>query len=202
MEWSLFQRHNNKSEKLRLKSRCNDCFEQNKMLLHELPAISLLKQNKIFTVLYLLCISFFYICIHEAISWLLCHASLIRWDINVRPYWPLQISIHVLYDPVDMVTQIASFMGPTWGPSGSYRSQIGPMLAPWTLLSGKLMCFYFTLSDISGTHPAQLSTQMIKATRLDMDQDWHPTETIWDKHCDCSRRVNQQTGWIPCFLNG
>ena len=27
-------------------------------------------------------------------------------------------------------------MGPTWGPSGSCRSQMGPMLTPWTLLSG------------------------------------------------------------------
>ena len=27
-------------------------------------------------------------------------------------------------------------MGPTWGPPGSCRSQMGPMLAPWTLISG------------------------------------------------------------------
>ena len=32
--------------------------------------------------------------------------------------------------------QIARFMGPTWGPPGSCRPQMGPMLAPWTLLSG------------------------------------------------------------------
>ena len=36
----------------------------------------------------------------------------------------------------DEVTQIAKFMGPTWGPPGSWRPQMGPMLAPWTLLSG------------------------------------------------------------------
>ena len=34
---------------------------------------------------------------------------------------------------------IARFMGPTWGPSGADRTQVGPMLAPWTLLSGRLM---------------------------------------------------------------
>ena len=28
-------------------------------------------------------------------------------------------------------------MGTTWGPSGADRTQVGPMLAPWTLLSGK-----------------------------------------------------------------
>ena len=31
---------------------------------------------------------------------------------------------------------IARFMGPTWGPSGADRTQVGNMLAPWTLLSG------------------------------------------------------------------
>ena len=36
-----------------------------------------------------------------------------------------------------ITTLIARFMGPTWGPSGADRTQVGPMLAPWTLLSGK-----------------------------------------------------------------
>ena len=31
---------------------------------------------------------------------------------------------------------IARFMGPTWGTSGADTTQVGPMLAPWTLLSG------------------------------------------------------------------
>ena len=34
------------------------------------------------------------------------------------------------------ITQIAKFMRPTWGPPGSCRPQMGPILAPWTLLSG------------------------------------------------------------------
>ena len=38
-------------------------------------------------------------------------------------------------DP-DWTSLIARFMGPTWGPSGADRTQVGPMLAPWTLLSG------------------------------------------------------------------
>ena len=33
-------------------------------------------------------------------------------------------------------SQIAKFMGPTWGPTGSSRPQMGPMLTPWTLLLG------------------------------------------------------------------
>ena len=35
-------------------------------------------------------------------------------------------------------SQIAKFMGPTWGPPGACRPQMAPMLAPWTLLSGIL----------------------------------------------------------------
>ena len=38
-----------------------------------------------------------------------------------------------------IISQIAKFMGPTWGPPGSCRPQMGPMLATWTLLSGVLM---------------------------------------------------------------
>ena len=37
-------------------------------------------------------------------------------------------------------SQIAKFMGPTWSPPGSCRPQMGPMLAPWTLLSGSSPC--------------------------------------------------------------
>ena len=33
-------------------------------------------------------------------------------------------------------TQIARFMGPTWGAPGDGRTQVGPMMAPWNLLSG------------------------------------------------------------------
>ena len=34
------------------------------------------------------------------------------------------------------VSPIARFIGPTCGTSGADRTQVGPMLAPWTLLSG------------------------------------------------------------------
>ena len=38
--------------------------------------------------------------------------------------------------PQPVPPQIAKFMGPTWGPPGADRTNVGPMLAPWTLLSG------------------------------------------------------------------
>ena len=36
----------------------------------------------------------------------------------------------------DYDTQMARFIGPTWDPPGDDRTQVGPMLAPITLLSG------------------------------------------------------------------
>ena len=44
--------------------------------------------------------------------------------------WILEQNGHVI-----PISQIAKFMGPTWGPLGSCRPQMGPILAPWTLLS-------------------------------------------------------------------
>ena len=46
-------------------------------------------------------------------------------------------------------TQIAKFMGPTWGPPGSCRPQMGPMLAPWTLLLGYACRQYEVLMQIT-----------------------------------------------------
>ena len=50
------------------------------------------------------------------------------------------ISFHVN----NKISQIAKFMGPTWGPPGSCRPQMSLMLAPWTLLSGMLTSLYLT----------------------------------------------------------
>ena len=52
----------------------------------------------------------------------------------------VQLSARCLYKeksaPKLMGSLIARFMGPTQGPSRADRTQVGPMLAPWTLLSG------------------------------------------------------------------
>ena len=51
-------------------------------------------------------------------------------------------------DSLSIPSQIAKYMGPTWGPPGSFRPQVGPMLAPWTLLSGSISqepCTQFAL---------------------------------------------------------
>ena len=75
-----------------------------------------------------------------------------RW---VNSSWPdafTHLSPHLTHHPSHLeliyqtpsriISQLAKFMGPTWGPTGSCRPQMGPMLAPWTLLSG-LPSFWF-----------------------------------------------------------
>ena len=47
-------------------------------------------------------------------------------------------------------TLIARFMGPTWGSSGADRTQVGTMLAPWTLLSGTNCCETGLLKSLLG----------------------------------------------------
>ena len=41
-------------------------------------------------------------------------------------------------------TLMARFVGPTWGPPGADRTQIGPMLAPWSLESGHIRAIFLT----------------------------------------------------------
>ena len=73
-------------------------------------------------------------------------------SISIKPGWKFQTWVvgvdkfsKVSNEP-GAISQITKFMGPTWGPPGSCRPQIGPMLAPWTLLSG--MLFYVTYKRV------------------------------------------------------
>ena len=53
----------------------------------------------------------------RVMAWLCCHC----------PPWCLLSTAHI-------PTLIARFMEPSWGPSGANRSQVGPVLAPWTAI--------------------------------------------------------------------
>ena len=72
-----------------------------------------------------------------------------HWHLWVEPLvtsgFPSQRTSNKEKFPLDVVIMwcvpliaslIASFMGQTWGPSGADRTQVGPMLAPWIMLSG------------------------------------------------------------------
>ena len=71
---------------------------------------------------------------------------LVAWGINAKikpmsssPLQPMHYSclpLQPIHYSLYFFTQIARFMGHTWGPSRADRSQVGPILAPWTLLFG------------------------------------------------------------------
>ena len=75
---------------------------------------------------------------------------------------------------------IARFMGPTWGPSGAGRTQVGPMWAPWTLLSG-VSLWGETTSD---RFPSQ------RASNVESVSTW------WHHHVTCYN----QTQLFGAFL--
>ena len=61
---------------------------------------------------------------------------------DVGENWPCYNGI-ALYG-VQATAQTEKFMRSTWGPPGSCRPQVGPMLAPWTLLSGRPSSYILT----------------------------------------------------------
>ena len=60
-----------------------------------------------------------------------------------RCFWRTWATIWTYHLWWNWTTLITRFMGQTWGPSGADRTQVGPMLAPWTLLSGQVWILLF-----------------------------------------------------------
>ena len=56
---------------------------------------------------------------------------------NIGKMLPQTITVELLQLQYTRLqyTLTATFVGPTWGPAGADRTQVGSMLAPWTLLS-------------------------------------------------------------------
>ena len=64
--------------------------------------------------------------------------------------------------PRHIASLIARFTGPTWGPSGADRTEVGSMLAPWTLLS-----------EIMHNRAVLMSWTEFQSTRLYHYECWH-----------------------------
>ena len=67
-------------------------------------------------------------------------------------------------------------MGPTWGPSGADRTQVGPMLATWTLISGLLLPSYYVAMT---SHFAAISLDYTSICPLLQGRWWRSTCTTW-----------------------
>ena len=115
------------------------------------------------------------------------------------------------------MAQIAKFMGPTWGPPGSCRPQIGPMLAPWTLLSAwwrhQMETFFVLLALCAGNSlvPSEFPAQRPVTQSFDVFFDLHlnkrlskqwwgwwfemPSSPLW-RHCNEGVRVGVGGGYV------
>ena len=67
---------------------------------------------------------------------------LVKWALNFLVKLITLIGSDTSFCPgldqgIARTAQITKFMGPIWGLPRSCRPQMGPMLAPWTLLSGR-----------------------------------------------------------------
>ena len=72
-----------------------------------------------------------------------------------------------------IISLIARFMGPTWGSPGADRTQVGPMLALWTLLSGYKYIDYWMYRKQSPLRGSQLyfgCSSIVIATKFNI---WH-----------------------------
>ena len=58
-----------------------------------------------------------------------------------------QLLMLILFLGPQVMALIARFMGPTWVPSGADRTQVGPMLFPWTLFSGGICSALTTMAN-------------------------------------------------------
>ena len=76
-----------------------------------------------------------------SVIYAICKNQLLWTLCNLRSLWLINVKIWMIqwqygHQSRNMPPQIARITWPTWGPPGSCRPQVGPMLAPWTLLSG------------------------------------------------------------------
>ena len=67
------------------------------------------------------------------VQFMMCAKHWVNFDLKVA-YMYIYIYITELSLLSTSTSLIARFMGPTWGPSGADRTQVGPMLAPWTFV--------------------------------------------------------------------
>ena len=80
---------------------------------------------------------------------------------------------HFIYDCVgNNISEITSLTVPTWGPARADRSQVGPKVAPWSLLSG-MLSKTITLS-ILHLHASRHSIFAIVVDELVTTKSGHP----------------------------
>ena len=87
------------------------------------------------------------------------------------------------------------FMGPTWGPPGSCRPQVGPMLAPWTLLSGLFSWWACYPQHVSTPHCILLTVFHANST---LSTKGNPRSTEF--YFDCFQILLYRKMFLPAVI--
>ena len=90
-------------------------------------------------------------------------------------------------------SQIAIFMRPTWGPPGSCRPQMVPMLAPWTLLSG-MFTIALHSADRTKAKPVNQTCMNLAAIKLNI-RPWNSPGDLWYLSIYQSKQ-KRKTRWL------
>ena len=99
---------------------------------------------------------------------------------------------------------IARLIGPTWGPCGANRTQVGPMLAPWALLS--IFAFYlciaaFKLRDIFRDNNFLVLWKIIILLAFKVSLFTASQSEIWLKSCFNKTVIQQMSCSLPWWMN-
>ena len=106
--------------------------------------------------------------------------------------------IHMEMDRSTDRPQIANFMGPTWGPPGSCRPQMGPMLAPWTLLSGTVWWMSMIQKDPQSGKVINTNLWMLTWEHVQLVYSYNTNEPFYDNtlHSTVMKRVRCRQNYV------
>ena len=112
----------------------------------------------------------------------------------------LKVRIHPCETNIGKPSQIQKFMGTTWGPLGPCRPQMGPMLAPWTLLSG-LHCWTQLQTWLVAMQFSSMEQNPIRERTTFQCVDHQYLTVVADKclFCACRHRYSDVT-WVSLHL--
>ena len=90
-------------------------------------------------------------------------------------------------------------MGPTWGPPGSCRPQMGPMLAPWTLLSGAI----WKHVNLGNAEKICSTVQLIFSWPCRVEQADSQAKRLWGYSSSGANYCSQSATWQNVYnING
>ena len=118
------------------------------------------------------------------------HLTWYWWD-EIRCFIYLYLSLYPYISRL-LISLIARFMGPIWGPPGADRTQVGPILATWTFLSGMdyLISQFMTITFIINCGVKYLLIPSFNEATVE----------IWELKSNFIPRFIGQMNTYPCWI--